>query len=657
MALRKADTVSPCGNHQTTTAMNVDAGKHRITQAIKTVLAVASFAVLVFGAHWVAYWLRFDMTTDGRWLALWQGTWPWVLLVKPVVFAGWGQLADWWRAGSFRAAKQMVQASLVATVALVVIDYWLSSRLDVPRSIVLLDWVATVVAIGAVRAVVRTWQEMDLAGWWRGRRPARALIVGSSMPADVLWHAIQRSHRLHYKVVGAVAEKSSPPVARSAGIEQLGTINDLPRLLEHYRIDELLVISDEIPGRRLRELLETAQARGVAVRSVPSYEQLILGGGDPSPRGVSIDDLLRREPVPLDDACLHSWIAGKTVLVTGAAGSIGSEICRQLLRHRPARLLALDRAESGLFMLEQELHRLQLVWAPGEREWVDVQAVLADLNDPLRLRNILRACQPHVIIHAAAYKHVPMLERFPSEAARNIVLATQRLADLAVENAIDSFVLISTDKAVRPSCVMGACKRVAELYVQGLGKTGRCRFITVSFGNVLNSAGSVVPLFQQQIAAGGPVTVTHPEMQRYFMTIPEAAQLVLHAARIGRGGDVMVLDMGEPVRILDLARDMIRLSGLREGHDIQIQFTGLRPGEKLQEELWEPADQVLSTSHPKIVRIVGAECDMDSLREQLAQLRRCVDGPDELVLECLRRMVPEYGRQTRSESVRRRRAA
>ncbi len=327
------------------------------------------------------------------------------------------------------------------------------------------------------------------------------------------------------------------------------------------------------------------------------------------------------------------------ILVTGSAGSIGSEICRQLLRFAPRRLVLLDRAETPQFFLEQELQ-------PLARK-TELEICMADVLDQARMRRVLMHHRPHVIFHAAAYKHVPMMERHPQEAVRNIVTATRQLADLATEYRVESLVMISTDKAVNPTSIMGACKRVAELYVQSLAGNCPTRFVTVRFGNVLDSAGSVIPVFRQQIAAGGPVTVTHPDMRRYFMTIPEASQLVIEAGAIGQSGQILLLDMGEPVRIADMAADMIRLSGLRVGEDVAIEFVGLRPGEKLYEELHLSGERLLPTCHPKIIVADRKRAGVDDLQAAIAQLERLArEAPDEIVPQ-LRQMVCGYGQKER----------
>jgi FlaA1/EpsC-like NDP-sugar epimerase len=367
---------------------------------------------------------------------------------------------------------------------------------------------------------------------------------------------------------------------------------------------------------------------------LPSYEQLLRQRVDLRPRTVSIEDLLRRDPVKLDMRGLHRWIAGRVLLVTGSAGSIGAEICRQLVQFEPGALVLVDRSENGQFYLDRELHES----APEVQRHVCV----ADVGDRRRMEQLLRQHRPEIVFHAAAYKHVPLMEANPGEAVKNIVCATRCLADLAEESGVSSFVMISTDKAVNPTSVMGACKRVAEMYVQALAATAQCQFVTVRFGNVLDSAGSVVPIFRQQIERGGPVTVTHPDMLRYFMLIPEASQLVLQAGAMGHGGEIFVLDMGQPVRILDLAREMIQLSGLEVGRDIEIQFTGLRPGEKMFEELHNTDETHRSTIHPQILVANSTQLDPERSQAAVDWLAQLADGPADALRMALGKIVPRY---------------
>ncbi|MEX0587051.1 MAG: nucleoside-diphosphate sugar epimerase/dehydratase, partial [Pirellulales bacterium] len=442
---------------------------------------------------------------------------------------------------------------------------------------------------------------------------------GASAAGAAHWHEDLDAGRLEQHVRGYFSPTDDPRMLGSQ-IGGVPVVTNLELACEYARLNsiaKILITADALTGRRLRELVESGRERGVGVQVLPSLEQLLTGRVDLRPREVSIEDLLRRDPVQLDLDGLHDWIAGRVVLVTGSAGSIGSEICRQVLRFAPRKLIAVDRSENGQFFLERELQQLAAE--------TQVEICLADVQDGLRLSRLFREHSPEIVFHAAAYKHVPLMESHPGEAVKNICVATRLIADLAHQHDVSSFVLISTDKAVEPSSVMGACKRVGELYVQSLAAHSRCRFVTVRFGNVLDSAGSVVPIFREQIARGGPVTVTHPDMRRYFMTIPEASQLVIQAGAIGKGGEVFVLDMGEPVRIADLAVDLIRHSGLRPGVDIEIEFVGIRPGEKLVEELLCHDEQRLPTIHSKIMVAERRTGDVHKIRQSICRLAELAD--------------------------------
>ncbi len=460
------------------------------------------------------------------------------------------------------------------------------------------------------------------------------LIVGANEAGESLLYAILHNRRMQYHVVGFIDEDPQRVGTRIGSSRVLGTLPETCQIAAHFGVNEILISTGGLSGRQVRRLVDEARQRQMSVKILPSFEELISGRLAVQPRPVAIDDLLRREPVKLELENIRHWIDNRVLMVTGSAGSIGSEICRQLLQFSPKRLVMVDRWETGQFYLEQELSK--------ERREVEIDVQIADLLDEKRMREVLEACRPDIIFHAAAYKHVPLMEKHPCEAVRNIIHATRILADLAMQCGVDSFVMVSTDKAVNPTNVMGACKRVAELYVQSLAKHSPCRFVTVRFGNVLDSSGSVVPIFRQQIARGGPVTVTDPGIVRYFMTIPEAAQLVIQAGVIGNGGEILVLDMGEPVRILDLATDMIRLSGLEVGRDVEIVFIGLRPGEKLFEELHYSDAKYLPTRHPKIMVLGSVRCDPETLQASLDRLLSSGDNDSCRIVDRLRELVPEY---------------
>jgi FlaA1/EpsC-like NDP-sugar epimerase len=439
-----------------------------------------------------------------------------------------------------------------------------------------------------------------------------------------------------YDVVGIIDDNVGTLGHRIHGVEVIGRTHQLPEICVHQQIDELLIAMPEASGRELRQLINLCEGASLRFRTVPAMSALIEGRVQVSQlRAVDIEDLLGRDPVKLDIEAIERELTGRRIVVTGAGGSIGSEMCRQIARFKPERLILLEQAENSLF----EIHRELMAVHPE----LDLRPVVADIADTARVKKVFTQHRPSLVVHAAAHKHVPMMEWNPGEAVKNNIFGTRSVALAADACSVEKMVMISTDKAVNPTSVMGCSKRAAEMFVQEFGKRSRVQFVTVRFGNVLGSSGSVIPIFRQQIARGGPVTVTHPEMTRYFMTIPEAAQLVLQAGAMGRGGEAYVLDMGDPVKIVDLAQNMITLSGLRVGEDIEIVFTGTRPGEKLYEELLIDGEHVSPTSHPKIGIWQSRPENWERLVAQLEHLKTVVDDatPEE-IRRLLGDIVPEF---------------
>jgi FlaA1/EpsC-like NDP-sugar epimerase len=582
--------------------------------------------------YYTAYWLRFEGELSAATFRSWGATVFCVVLVKALVF-GWFRIYQGWnRYATFPDLTALGKAATASSLLIAVADYLFLPAFTPPRSVFLMDWGLTIVFVGGLRSLGRLIAEREPPAFFSRSKPV--FIAGANDSGETLLRAIRRNRKLPYRVVGFVTEDPGKVGSHISGVPVIGMIRQTCELARQFGVSEVLIAAGELSGRSVRNLVEAGRQENVTVKVLPSYEQLLHGSLDLRPRQVSIEDLLRREPAQLDMHGLHQWIDDRVILVTGSAGSIGSEICRQLLQFAPEKLVLVDRSETGQFFLERELHKLG---APA-----DLEVCLADLLDESRMDGLFRKYRPNVVFHAAAYKHVPLMETHPGEGVKNIVLATQHLADLAAEYGAESFVMISTDKAVNPTSVMGACKRAAELYVQALSRTSGCRFVTVRFGNVLDSAGSVVPIFRQQIAEGGPVTITHPDMRRYFMTIPEAARLVLQAGAIGQGGHILLLDMGEPVRIVDLAEDMIRLSGLRVGEDIAVEFSGMRPGEKLFEELHLSGERQMPTSHPKIIVVDHDPADIDSVATAIDELARLADAGPQFVVAELQRLIPEF---------------
>jgi len=595
-------------------------------------LASAAIFMPLFAANYCgAFLLRFAGDTNTDYLEILLGSMCWVVSVKWLIFLWFRVYQGWTRYVSFHDLLVFGKAITASAIGVTLVDALCLPHLQIPRSVLLIDWGVTLVAIGAARALPRLVRD---DGWRLFSEPVGvpSLIVGANDSGENLLRAIRSNPALNYRIVGFVDDRSDVQGRQIGGVTVVGACDDLPNLVERYGVEEVLITAGELPGTQVRALIDTARNSNFRVKVLPSYEQLLEERVDVHPRAVAIEDLLCRPAVELDLECLHDWLTGQVVLVTGSAGSIGSEICRQVVKRRPAKLIAVDRAESPQFFLEQELHRLVSTTK------IDVR--LADLNDYGRIGALLAQTKPGVIFHAAAYKHVPLMETHCGEAVKNIVLATRNLVDLAEEHKVQALVMISTDKAVNPTSVMGCCKRLAEQYVQARSSGSPCRLVTVRFGNVLDSSGSVVPIFRDQIARGGPITVTHPDIMRYFMLIPEAAQLVIQAGAMGQGGEIFVLDMGEPIRILDLAHDMIRLSGLRVGTDIEVEVVGLRPGEKLYEELYDEEEARQQTAHPKIMVADSAKRNLVEVIHELNRLEEVADEPNEIVRLELEGIIP-----------------
>jgi FlaA1/EpsC-like NDP-sugar epimerase len=605
---------------------------------------VLALTPVLAGVYLLAYWLRHDGQFSADELMILQLSLPWVIGLKTAMLWWFGVYRGWGRYVTLNDVVSLAEATTGAALLLVLVDYLLFPQWSIPRSVFLTDWGATVLAIGGLRAMWRLFHEHHFGFISRDSLPT--LIIGANDSGEELLRSIKRNGSLPYHVVGFIDDDGRRVGTRISGVPVIGTLDETCSLAQRLGVNDVLITAGELPGRTVRQLINDTRDHGVRVEVVPSYEQMLAGRVAMQPRPVSIADLLQREPVQLDMPGIRQWIDDRVLMVTGSAGSIGSEISRQLLQFSPRQIILVDRSENGQFFLERELRELA-------DEHQDIEVTVADITDEPRMRSLLERYRPDVIFHAAAYKHVPLMEANPGEAVKNIALATRTLATLADEYEVGSFVMISSDKAVNPTNVMGVCKRVAELYVQSLASVSDCHFVTVRFGNVLDSAGSVVPIFREQIARGGPVTVTHPDMQRFFMMIPEASQLVIQAGAMGRGGEIFVLDMGEPVKIVDLASDMIRLSGLQVDDDIEIQFTGTRPGEKLYEELHVVGEKHLPTRHSKIMVAEKVGRDLQEVRAAIGRLQEIVELSNETIIEELQAIVPEFRRQGEHQPARR----
>jgi len=603
----------------------------------RRVCALAFQAAVFAFSGFAAFLLRFDFQIpDRRWSDLVCAIPVWVL-VKAVVYQ-LARLHDGsWTHSSVPDALRVLGANVAASAASGA-AIWALAPPGFPRSVFFLDFlVCTQASAGAMLAARAGREALRRGGGKKGKR--RALIYGAGEAGAALMREIRVSSRLPYDVRGFIDDDPRKRGMRVQMIPVLGRGEDIPAVAARRRIEEVLIAAPSATGAEMARMLDHCRRAGVRCRTVPSLAGIIAGAGAAvQVRDVALEDLLGRVPVQLETDAILRKVQGSVVMVTGAAGSIGSELCRQLARFNPGAIVGYEIAESPLFELEQEMRR---AW-PG----VPFHAAIGSVQNRSRLAEVFEAHEPAIVYHAAAYKHVPLMESHIFEAVENNVLGTFTVASVAAEYRAGDFVMISSDKAVRPTNIMGLTKRVAETLVRSL-QNGGTKFVSVRFGNVLGSNGSVVPIFMRQIAAGGPVTVTHPDMRRYFMTIPEAVQLVLQASTMGKGGEIFVLDMGDPVRIVDLARKLILLSGLRPGEDIKIEFTGVRPGEKLYEELSAYNEHTAPTYHEKIKIFTGPVPDEDAIIERIERIRRLCRARDarKLMLE-LRELVPEYSPST-----------
>jgi FlaA1/EpsC-like NDP-sugar epimerase len=605
-------------------------GLRRYSLASIALVHVSIFSV----AFLLATLIRFDGAITPQQWSLSLSFLPALVMLKLGTFFLLGDHRGWCRYNTFADMVGVGRAATLGTLLVIGASRLSTSWLAIPRSILAIDWAGTIVLIVGIRGSIRLFRERHYPRLTHA--PVRpVLIVGASESGVALARQIRSQPGLGMRVAGFLDADPSLRGQLLAGTRIRGVPSDVTRLARRLEVKTVLIPTSSVPPHQIREIVGACSGMGMGVQIVPGFDALLSGDVVVKPRDVDIHDLLYREPIRLDCDSVSRLLRDQVVLVTGAAGSIGSELCRQLLTFRPRRLILLDHSENGLFYIERELRELA---------GVDVEVVptVAGITNAPRLRTIFQAFRPAVVYHAAAHKHVPMMESNPGEAVRNNVFGTRTLVDEAVHAGVEALVMISTDKAVNPTSVMGVCKRAAEMYVQALSGRVSTRLMTVRFGNVLGSSGSVVPLFKQQIDRGGPITVTHPEMTRFFMTIPEASQLVLQASAQGAGGEIFVLDMGQPVRILDLARDLIRLSGLHEGRDIEIIFTGLRPGEKLYEELYHAGEIRLPTPHPKIFAALHRPCSLEHVEAELNNLARFVDDPDGGLLAALTELVSEY---------------
>jgi len=599
----------------------------------RSLVVIGTQLSLILAANLTAFALRFDGDIPDPYKHIMWRNLPAVLLIFGSGLWVFGIQRGLWRYVGLHDLGRILWASLAGAAVFYGVTHLLLGNAEYPRSIIILTGLLSGFYLAGVRLVVRWFRE-----WLQiiGPTARRVLIVGAGNAGELLVRDMLSDATYNSRPVAFVDDDPIKRNKKIHGIPVMGTTADIKTVADRVEAHEIIVAIPSASTHVKQKILAGSEGCTAPLKILPSVKRLL---GDPvslqQVRPMSLEDLLQREPIQTDRQELRPLLEGKTILVTGAGGSIGSELCRQIARYKPESLVLFERYENTLHALLLELR--------AAYPQVGVLPVIGDVTVPERVSEVFRQTGPEIVFHAAAHKHVPLMELNPKEAVRNNIWGTQVVAEAALAAGVDRFVLISTDKAVNPSSVMGATKRIAEHLIQGLSRRGLTKFTVVRFGNVLGSNGSVVPLFAEQIKKGGPVTVTDPGIRRFFMTIPEAVQLVLQASVMGQGGEVFVLDMGEQIRIADLARNMIVLSGLVPGKDIEIAYTGLRPGEKLYEELFEGSEEVAATAHAKINRAVGAPLPAGDLDQWMKELpMRLLENEEDDLLQDLKRLVPSF---------------
>ena len=623
----------------------------------KFYLVIFGDVLLLVLAHITAYLFRFEFSLAPDRLQQIRETIIWLVPLKLVVFFFFGLYRGMWRYTSIRDFWLIAQATIVSSLLTMATMLFLNRFQGYSRAVFILDGVLTFLLIGGLRMIIRS----SFMLYAKTRKDVsspikihfkKVLIIGAGDAGEKILREIIENYQLHYKVIGFIDDDPVKKGKSIHGFRVLSGVDDLEEILGIEEVQEILIAVPSASGDQIRRIVEACQRCAVSYKIIPGIGELIDGRVSvKSLRDISYEDLLGRKPVNLDAAGIRNYLDGKTVLITGCGGSIGSELCRQVIKFQPNLVILLDASEENLFKIQMELQ--------NEKYFRHCETVLGHIQDRQLMQDIFQKYKPQVVFHAAAYKHVPMLEKNPWEAVYNNIIGSRMIMEMSLKHNVERFVLVSTDKAVRPTNVMGTSKRVTELIMQSL-QGGNTKFMAVRFGNVVGSSGSVIPLFRRQIEQGGPVTVTHPEVNRYFMTIPEAAQMILQAGAMGDGGEIFVLRMGTPVKIADMARDLIRLSGKEPDVDIKIIFTGLREGEKLYEELITIGEDILPTGHEKVMVLRSSQHSSDT-RYLLATREKLNKEIDELVKDAdrhdagkikknLNEIVPEYTPQE-NESV------
>lgn len=601
---------------------------------LKTRLLKIIFDAILLGlAYTISFLIRFDFRIDAFYLQLLEKTIVIAILMN-LVFINLMQInQSQWRYSSIQDLINLFAAITAGWVGFVIYLYF-ANLMSIPRSILTIYWMLGLLFLGGARFLPRI--ILKIRGLFTsGLR--RVLVIGAGNAGEMIIRQMKNDPSLGYIPIALADDNPKKFNTKIHGVKVLGTTKNLEQIIKKLHVDEIIIAAPSAHPKQMREIVQACEATGLEFKTVPGPKEIVDGHVKVTQlRKVKIEDLLDRTPVEIDLDQIKSYLAEKVVLITGAGGSIGSELARQLLSLEPKKLICLDRAENSLFFLDYELKQLA--------SSVPYEIIIADILDTDKISNVLLEHKTNIIFHAAAYKHVPLMETHPEEAVRNNIMGTLNLIQLSEKFQVEKFVLISTDKAVNPTSVMGATKRVAELLLQSYSAQSNIKLLTVRFGNVLGSFGSVIPLFQRQIASGGPVTITHHEMTRFFMTIQESVQLILQAAKMSSGNDIFVLDMGEPIKLVNIARRLIKLSGFEPDKDIAIKIIGKRPGEKLYEELWNQGELPLKTDHPKIFMAVGNHYNhWQVMSKNIDELfLHAQNGFVEGIIKKLQEIVPEY---------------
>ena len=585
-------------------------------------------------ALFLAYWVRFNLASIPEYY--WQGAFRLLtpaLVIQTISYWYFGLYRGIWRFASIPDVLQITKAVFFG-VGITLLSVFVIYRLEaVPRSILVLYPLFLFLGLSAPRLIYRWIKDQHL--YLSQAKGKRVLLVGAGQAGEMLVRDMRRKDE--YLPIGFLDDASQKIGRDIHGVRVLDNISSIEKVLTAYEIELVIVCIRNIDATVMREILKSCNSKNIQCQTIPTLIEANDDSVDISRlRDVSIEDLLGREMIKLDDAIIQNLIEGECVLVTGAGGSIGSELCRQTLVHNPRKLILLENSEYNLYSITNNLNNIN-------KKRIDVLPLLCSVRDMDAVEKIFRENKPSIVLHAAAYKHVPIIEDNINEGVKTNILGTKKLAEIAAKYKVEKFVMVSTDKAVNPTSMMGTTKRTAEIFCQMLDSNSTTQFITTRFGNVVDSAGSVVPLFREQIKNGGPVTVTHKDISRYFMSIPEAVSLILQAASIGQGGEIFVLDMGKPIKIYDLARQMIRLSGFDPEHDIKIEIVGLRPGEKLYEELFHESEEYSGTKHPKILLAESRKVDWEQFSNQLEELTLASQENDiSQIITLLKVIIPEY---------------